>query len=254
MKKRHYYLTGIFSYLLLLIATIPATLVTGMFDNSQVKIQGVSGTLWNGKAYAITINNSIQLNNTEWSITAWKLLIGKIAIATNTHYLDNVIDAELGSSFIGRYFVNDLIAGLPAEDVAQLANIPFAQLTGLITFNIEHAHWKRGELPLASGEINWKNATVTVAESASLGNINIVLGESEQELLNADIKNQGGDLTISGTAELVPEADYVLNIKLSPTATASNNIKQSLSMIAKRQSNGDYLLKNSGTLKQIGFM
>ena len=64
---------------------------------------------------------------------------------------------------------------------------------------------------------------------------------------------QGGDIKISGSAELVEENNYALNLKLTPTASANANanIKQSLGFFAKRQNNGDYLLKKSGSLDQI---
>jgi hypothetical protein len=165
--------------------------------------------------------------------------------------MDNDIRSEIGTSFLGRYFINDLSAKMLAKDVAQLANIPLAQLSGLISLDIEHARWKQGELPTATGIINWKDATVTVADTASLGNVSIILSESDQDLLNAEIKNQGGDIKISGTAELVPESDYAVDIKLTPTASANNNIKQSLGLFAQRQNNGDYILKKSGPLNQI---
>jgi len=254
MKKRYYFLTAILSYLILLVATIPASSLSDLVkSNSPVSLQGVSGTLWNGKAFAITINN-IQLKNTEWSFTLWKLLLGQIAADINTQFLENNINTEIGSSIMGRIFINNLSTKLPAKDIADYANIPLAQLDGDIALEIENAQWKQGELPVATGRINWTNATVTVAETASLGNVSIILGETEQQLLEADIKNQGGDIKITGKAELTPDAGYAVNIILSPTASASNNIKQSLGLFAKKQSNGQYLIKNSGPLNQIGFM
>ena len=252
MNKRVYILTAVISYLVLLITTIPASTISSIInDNGPIKIQGISGTLWHGEALTVSINNSIQLQATEWSFTAWKLLIGQIAIDVETQYLDNNINSEIGTSFLGQYFINDLSATIHAKDLAQIAAIPLAQLSGLISLNIEHAQWKQGELPLATGEINWKDAAITVAETASLGNVSILLTESDQQLLNAEIKNQGGDIKISGSAELVPESDYAVNIKLTPTAAANNNIKQSLGLFAQRQSNGAYVLKKSGSLKQI---
>ena len=252
MKKRVYIVTAVVSYLALLITTMPANTVSSIInDNSPVKIRGVSGTIWHGKAFSVDINNSIQLQSTEWSFTVWKLLLGQLAIDIETQYLDNNINSEIGTSFLGRYFINDLSATILAKDLAQLAEIPLAQLSGLISLNITHAQWKQGELPIATGEINWKDAAVTITDTASLGNVSILLNESEQQLLNADISNQGGDIKISGNAELVPETDYALNITLTPTATAKNNIKQSLGLFAQKQSNGDYVLKKSGSLNQI---
>lgn len=252
MKKRHYILTAVISYLVLLIATIPAKPVTDMINkNSPVTIQGVSGSLWNGKAYMITAKNNIKLERTEWSFSLWQLFLGKLAVEIKAQFLDNDINAELGTSFIGRFFVNDLSAKIAADEFAQLANIPLAQLSGIISLDIESAQWKQGELPLATGEIRWTEAAVTVADTASLGNVSILLSESEQQLLNAEIKNQGGDIKINGTAGLVPEADYAVDIKLLPLASANNNIKQSLGMFARKQSSGEYLLKKSGSLNQI---
>lgn len=254
MKKKYYISIAIVAYLLFLVATIPASPVTNLIsDNSPVNIKGVSGTLWQGKAYMVSINNN-QLLNTEWSFFTWKLLLGRLAIDVNTEYQGSKISTELGSSFLGRFFINDLTATLPANEVAKLANIPLAQLSGSISFNIEHAQWKQGELPEASGEINWKEASVTVADTVSLGQVSILLNETQQNLLNADINNKGGDIIISGNAELVPEANYAINLKLTPTATASNNIKQSLSLFATKQANGEFLLKNTGSLNQIGLM
>ncbi len=251
MKKRHYLLTAIFSYLVLLIITIPAKLVSELIsNNSPVTIQGVSGTLWHGKAYMVSINN-IQLKKTEWSFQPWSLFTGKISVEINTQYLNNKIATELGTSFTGRFFINELSANIAAQEIAKIAELPLAQLGGTISIDIKHAQWKQGELPLASGRINWRNATITVAETASLGNVTIVLSESQQQLLNAEISNQGGDIKVNGHAALVPEKNYTVNIKLSPTASASNNIRQSLGFFAQRQPGGEFLLKKSGSLDQI---
>jgi hypothetical protein len=252
MKKRTYIFVAITSYLVLLTASIPASLVTNMVNNSgAATIQGASGTLWNGKAYTMLINNNIELKNTSWSFPLWKVLTGKIAININSQYLENDVSAEIGVSFSGNYFINNLKATISAQQIAQLANIPMAQLSGLISIDIDHAFWQQGELPLATGVINWNNAEVTVAETASLGNVTITLSESEQKLLKANIKNQGGDIKINGVAELVADADYAVDIKLLPTASASDNIKQSLGFFAKKQNNGEYLLKHSGSLNKI---
>lgn len=254
MKKRVYILTAVVSYLLFLIAGIPAKAVIDQLDQTNVSFKGISGTVWNGKAYKVTINRNVQLTDTQWSFNLWKLLIGQLALDVNTRYSDNDIKMEIGTSLTGRYFVNHMTGKISATDVTDIARIPLAQLSGLFSLNIEHADWKQGELPTASGQIDWQNASVTIAESVSLGNIVIQLDESEQHMLHADISNQGGDISITGSAELVPEADYAVNIRMTPGTTANNSITQSLGMFAKRQSNGSYLFNRTGPLSEIGLM
>jgi len=253
MKKKYYIFIAAASYFIFLIATIPARPVIALINsNSSINIQGVSGTLWNGKAYTVSINAGTTLQDSRWSLNSWKLAIGQISADVHSNYLGNDIDTEIGTSLFGGYFVKDLITTISAKDVAELANIPIAQLSGPISINIEHAQWTQGKLPLATGVISWKNATVTVADTVSLGNVTITMSESDDELLFADIKNQGGDIKITGTAELIEKADYKIDVKLS--ATANSNINQSLSLFAKKQPNGEYLFKNSGPLSQIGLM
>lgn len=255
MKRRYYILIAIVSYTVLLLATIPAKQAAAIINaNTPVSMQGVSGTLWNGRAFIVTLNNSIQLERTEWDFSFWKLFIGQLALEINARYADNDVNAELGASFLGRVFINDLTATIPASEVAKLANIPLAQFSGTISLDIVSARWKQGELPSATGKVDWNNAEITVADTASLGNVAILLGESEQHLLRADISNQGGDISIIGNAELVPEANYAVDVKLMPTASASNNIKQSLAMFAKQQGSGEFLIKKTGPLNQIGLM
>ncbi len=255
MKKRYYVLIAIISYLLILIATLPARSITPLIgDNTQLSLHGVTGTLWNGTASIISINNKLRLSDTRWDLIDWKMLTGKLAIELNSHYQGNDINAEVGSSFLGTYFVNNLTTSLTASELAQLANLPLIQLSGKISLDIKHAQWKQGSLPVATGVIDWHNATVTVAETVALGNVSIALGESDKKQLQADIKNQGGDIKISGNAELIPDTDYAVNIKLLPSASASDNIKRSLGLFAKQQRNGEFLFVNTGSLNQIGLI
>jgi general secretion pathway protein N len=255
MKKKYYVLTAVISYFVLLIMTIPAKPVTDLINNkTDISINGVSGSLWNGHAYSINIGGKIELNDTHWSFVTWKMLIGQLALDLNSHYLENEIDTEASISVSGRVYVSSLTASMTASQLAELTNIPLVQLDGDISLDIDSAQWKQGELPLASGQINWTNAMVTVTEAVSLGNVSIILSESEQNTQTAYITNTEGEITIVGNAGLIPEQDYSVDLRMTPAASARNSIKQSLGMIAKRQSNGDYLLKNTGSLKTIGLM
>ncbi len=253
MKKRYYFFIVTFSYLLFLIATIPVSLITNIInEKTPVEIQGASGTIWNGKANYISIDEIADLNNTKWTVSAWKILTGRAAFQIDTDYDGQKISGEVGVSVFKQFFVNNFSAKISAEKIAELADIPLVQLSGMVTLDIEHAHWTMDELPLASGNIVWNAATITVAETVSLGKLNIALNENDDYLLNADIKNQGGDIRVSGNAEFVAEKNYAVNVKLSPTDSASNNIEKSLSFFAKRQSNGDFLFKKTGRLDQLG--
>ncbi len=253
MKKRYYFFIAIFSYLLFLIVTIPASLFTNIINNNTpVTIQGASGTLWNGKASFISIDGIADLDNTEWKFKALKLLTGRAVLQISTHFDEEKISTEAGVSIFKQFFINNLSGKVSSEKIVELADLPLVQLSGMITLDIKHAHWEMDELPLASGNIIWDGATISVAETVSLGKLSIALSENDQHFLSADINNKGGDLLLNGNAELIPEKKYAVNVKLSPTSSAGPNIEKSLSLFSKRQQNGDFLLKKTGQLDQLG--
>ena len=119
---------------------------------------------------------------------------------------------------------------------------------------IESASWSKGSVPQISGVIDWKKATITVAETADLGDVNIRLYESEGSPLSADIGNSNGQVVISGNLSTQADGKYALQLQLKPGPGASKNLVSSLAMFAKKQPGGTYVINNNGTLSQLGLM
>ena len=253
MKKRYYLLTAILAYLIFTLAMFPAQpVVTLINDKTTATLSGVSGSIWDGHAHSIDVEG-IRLSDTHWNMKAWKLLIGRAALDIDTRLEDEAISGEIGASLTGTVFANTLNGRISADTVTRLANIPMAQLSGMIDIAVEHISWSLGELPEVDGTLVWKDASVTVAETASLGEVSIVITQQDDSL-RADVNNDGGDIELKGEASLNPEADYEANIRFKPTASASRNLRRSLGLFAEPQGDGSFLLKNSGSLKQLGLI
>lgn len=252
MKTRHYLITATLAYLVFTIATIPAQPVASLVnDNSDIRLEGVTGTLWNGQAQAVFAAGT-RLGLTRWNVIGYRLLLGQLALDLDTGLQGQPVQGIAGAGITGKLFAEQLNARLDAATVGQLARLPMGELAGEIEIELEQASWRQGNIPLASGLLRWNNAAVTVAETATLGNVEIQLAEQQDGLL-ADIKNDGGDIQLSGTAALQADASYKLNLRFTPAASASNNIRQSLGLFAAPQGR-DYVLDNSGSLKTLGLL
>lgn len=252
MKITHYVSIAVLSYLIFLLTTIPVSSVKSLIDdNTNIKLHGTSGTIWNGHADSIVIKNKVTLKNTQWSFNWLQIFAGKISFFVDSNYYQQKITGEFNASLSQQLTVNNLRATIPAKKLAELANIPLIQLAGMISINIDNAHWQEDNLPAATGMITWDNASVTVADTVSLGKVTIVLSETELHPIKADIKNKSGDLKISGNAELIPEASYAFHIELSPTNHTNTNIEKSLIMFTQKQSHGRYLIKKTGKLSEL---
>lgn len=255
MKSRYYVLTGVLIYALFLISNTPATIIQ-RFDAQlpQFKLQTPGGTLWNGHAQRLTISSRHIIDNPDWSFCGWRLLLGELCVDLNASYLDTPFSAQISAGIAGSFRVSTLTVEADAQKLGELMGLPIGKLSGTASSEINTAVWQHGSVPSADGVITWKNAAITVAETASLGTVSIVLSESDEYPLTATINNKGGHIALNGSVNVLENGAYSLELNLTPNNQATNNLRNSLSMFAQKQANGSFVLKNSGNLKQYGLM
>ena len=255
MRIHHYIITGIIAYFVFLVATVPAAPVISMFeDRIPVSISNVSGTLWSGRASAVTTTKNLTLKNVEWSLLPWRLLLASVSVNVNAEFNDNPVDARLSTGISGNLSVDDLNMKLDAADAASLVSLPLGELSGIFQLQIDNAYIEQGLVPRVNGTLNWNQASITIAESADLGNVSVLINESDESPITASISNKGGHLALKGTFTTSAQGDYSLQLSMKPNATASSNLSSSIAMFAKKQGNGEFILDNKGNLKQLGLM
>jgi len=256
MKIRHYVLTGVLAYIVLLLCTVPAAPLYRLVEDALpagIRVNAISGSLWNGTA-AEAETSGLALQQVAWSFNGWRLLQGEASYDIEARFEDKPVTAGVGVGIGGSIHVHRLETTLDAATVAKFAVLPLGELAGDVIVAIESASWSKGTVPVISGVIDWKKAAITVAETAQLGNVNIRLYESGDSPLSADIGNSNGQLVISGKLSTQVDGKYALRLQLRPGAGASSNLTGSLAMIAKKQPDGAYVINNNGTLSQFGLM
>jgi len=254
IRNRTLILGGVISYLFFLLALAPASLVQHWLPAaSGLRVSGLQGTLWAGQAASVQIQQH-RLTAVNWSFNAWKLFSGQLAAEVEARYRDSTIRTGLGLTATGALILENTRAQLDAATVGELAQIPIAQLDGAIDIRLDQAELARGAAPAASGMILWQQASITVAESVSLGEVEIRMQESSDAPLLAVISNQGGDIRLDGEVSVEHNGDYRLQLNMKPSATSSDNIRNSLKMFARPQNDGSYQVDNQGNLKQLGLM
>jgi|GEM_PF-1341455 len=255
MRIRTYVLAGIAAYLLFLLTTIPAApVVSVLADRLPITINNPSGTVWSGSAGSVDTRRNLVLTNVQWSFLPWHLLLASAALDIDAELNNNPVNARLTAGISGRIALSDLALDLDAADVQPLIALPIGNLSGEFQLRINSAAFKQGEVPRIDGTVDWKRASVTIAETADLGNIAIIVNENDEAPLAARISNKGGDIALNGNFSATETGDYSLQLNMKPTATASNNLVSSLAMFSKKQRNGDFVLNNKGSLTQLGLM
>ncbi|MDH5610908.1 MAG: type II secretion system protein N [Gammaproteobacteria bacterium] len=256
MKSKYYLIIGILALTLFLVINIPAALVINKFKNQipQINIQNVSGTLWQGSAQQVTVQSRYVFKNVSWSICIAHLLIAEACVELDTMYNKNPLSGQISIGLNKIVQSKNITTTMSAQALSQMVTLPMGEVAGDVSINLATLDWQQGSIPSVSGIINWDKASITIAETAQLGDITITLSESEDNPINAQISNQNGQLAIVGSAALKTTGNYSLDLTLTPNNKATSNLKNSLSLFAKPQGSGSFIIKNNGNLKQLGFM
>jgi len=250
MKTKNYLLIAFTAYFFFLIAMLPAKPVIEMLsaEHDNIEIETIHGSLWKGQVERLVIDGTYQLNNIHWNTQLWRIILGELALDIDIVFEKQDISALMGIGLLGNVVAQNVHGRIAAETLTDLAKIPLAQLEGLISIDLDTLHWQQGEMPIGSGNIHWQDARITVAETVQLGNILIELIENGENKMQATISNQGGSLKTDGSATLDNLANYNLSLALTPSRSSSKNLTDSLSMFAKKQNNGSFLVKYDGQL------
>ena len=255
MKKRYYILIAVLSYLFFTLGNVPAAKVVALIDkntNVPVKLYGVHGSLWNGGADKVLTQGQPAIDNLKWSIKPAMLLLAQLNGEVNGSIKNQNIIGKFNISALGTISASDIRARISAPVMQELIQMPLGELDGIFNINIEYLELKQQGMPMIKADLQWQNAKLTMLESVYLGFVDLSITSNDNDQLSATISNKKGQVLIDGNAGLDNKKAYNLNLRITPDETASDNIRQSIAMFARRQTDGSYLVKRKGNLRDLG--
>jgi len=259
MKTRYYILIAIASFLFFTLGNVPAAKVISLVQkNAQLplKFYGVQGSIWNGGAEKVILQKNLQgqppIDNIQWDINPAMLLMARISGEVKGSIKNQNVVGDISYSAGGTFRASNVRARIEAPVVQELAQLPLGELGGVFNINIESFEATSEGLPKIAATIKWKNAKLTVMETVELGFIDLDLSTDDNDKLLAIISNTKGQLLLDGKANLDSNKTYDLNLRITPESSANNNVRQSIALFAKRQSDGSYLVKRKGNLSELG--
>lgn len=255
IEKRYYILTAVISYLFFMVSSLPASKLISLAKENRLitaELYGVYGSLWNGGAEQLNIPKQLPVKNLQWSFNPASLLVAKISSEISGNIKDQNFIGSISVNAFGTVEANDVRARIESPVMQELINMPLGELGGIFNLNIESLILNDAPIPNINASLKWNNAKLTLTETVDLGNINIVVKPDNENQLTATISNKQGQLSLDGTASVDDKKLYSLDLRITPEANASSSITQSLSMFSRRQTDGSYLIKRKGNLRDLG--
>ncbi|MCW8854926.1 MAG: type II secretion system protein N, partial [Gammaproteobacteria bacterium] len=175
MKRRYYILTAIISYLFFTLASMPAATAFSLLKNNiklPFTLQGIDGSIWNGSAQRLSIPSAPQIENLNWQLNPFSLLIARVNADVEADIYRNKLTGNITVSSNGDISASNIHTNLTGETVQKLIDLPLGEIDGDFEININSFELSNNT-PVVNGIINWNKAKFTLADSVNLGNVEL---------------------------------------------------------------------------------
>jgi len=225
---------GVGAYLAFLIVSFPAATAFGWFVPKDVQLSGVEGTLWSGRAAAVSVQR-FTLQDLRWRTSPWPLFIGKISANVEARLPDGFVNTHVTASS-SRVRLSDARVALSLPTLQ--AMFPLGGTRGQATANLSTVELA-GSLPtVVVGELRLAKLEVPPfqrgAQPIALGDYLVRFEPpANGQGIAASFNDTGGPLEVTGTLALQPTRAYVLDAYVKPRADASPDLVQGLSFMSQ---------------------
>ncbi len=243
-------LYGFLSYVLFLLATIPAQQIWQFIpqqNRTQLQISHLQGSLWSGKVDRLQLGH-LSLGQLDWNLNPLPLFLGQIALETKIRGPLGELQSHITLSTDGSLQATTLSGRIPAESLNPYT-LP-ATLQGEITLKIQKFLFQASQKLQMEGEMHWRNASINMLQSVELGDVRL-LTKAEGNGSIVHINNEKSALGIEGTIKLGANGRYSVNLALMNRDSGRKDIRSLLQMLGRADAAGKVHIKRQGQL-QLG--
>jgi general secretion pathway protein N len=245
---------GVATYLVVLLATLPAARLTTRLQASGIVAAGVSGSIWNGRA-AVVQANGISLGATEWQINPWRLLTATLSVDMHCKRDDGYIDATVRQGFIGAVTLRNVRGSLPLTALSGLG-LPGGGTSGWggsVQLKLDQLTLVNRWPTDIKGTIEAVNLVGPAQQPTSLGGYRITFpapsgSAAPGELQGAVMSLDDAPLDVVGTVRLTANRNYVIDAQVATRPTAPASIVKALQYLGPPDAQGKRPLSIAGSL------
>lgn len=239
--------------ILALVATfLPASTALNLLGDRlrDVRMEGVSGSVWNGRADALSVRERA-LGAFTWKLSPWALFARRIDADISLDGPELKADGFVSVSGPGSLSLRGMRASVDAQRLQPVLDIPALMLMGRVEFDLRELVIDRYFPARVEGSALWREARVGGAADALLGDIRADFASAGPGSIEGTVSDDGGPLIIEGgrfSAGLQGlNAEATLRARDGDAA-----VQRALQFIGAPQADGSSRLEIRGQLQRVG--
>ena len=236
---------GALAFLAFLSTFLPASLLL-RFLPRNVQVDGLTGTLWSGRAAAIRTGTAT-LGPMTWRCTARSLLLARLRCDLGLDMAPGHLDALLTLRPDRRIDISGLRGNAPLAGAAAFG-APRGW-SGQLRFENVGLEVAAGSLQNLSGTIVAADLRAPNRPNDTLGSYAIELGEgfATPGVTGGRLRNLDGPLSLRGALRIEPRGRYLAEGEVAPLAGTPDDLLQALTFLGPPDSSGRHPFSLEGT-------
>jgi len=237
-------LAGIATLVIGLISTFPARVAYQWFAPGELKLGGISGSIWRGAA-AQGSAGGVYLTNIKWRFRPLGLLTGKLQFATSGNPASGFFDADIALGAGGSFTLSDVAAAVPLSALADA--FPLSGIEGDVSLQFEELVIKGGVPVEATGTINIANLVSRYLAPTPLGDFRAEFQTADDGIVGS-VEAVSGVLELAGTIRLTQDRNFKFVGQVAAKPNAPLSITQQLQFLGTPNSRGQREFRLEGQL------
>ena len=237
-------LAGIATLVIGLISTFPARVAYQWFAPGELKLGGISGSIWRGAA-AQGSAGGVYLTNIKWRFRPLGLLTGKLQFATSSNPASGFFDADIALGAGCSFTLSDVAAAVPLSALADA--FPLSGIEGDVSLQFEELVIKGGVPVEATGTINIANLVSRYLAPTPLGDFRAEFQTADDGILGS-VEAVSGVLELAGTIRLTQDRNFKFVGQVAAKPNAPLSITQQLQFLGTPNSRGQREFRLEGQL------
>lgn len=235
---------GVATFAVALIILFPARVLYQWAAPANVQINGISGTIWKGRAAEGTVSG-IYFRKLDWQFRPLALARGQLAYRVRLEPAGGFAEGEAGFSFGGNVAVRNLNAALSLGDAVQVAMM--SGVNADITLQLDRLELEDGWPTQILGTAGVSDLVIRNLSSTPIGSYQAEFQPGEDAIV-ATVEDISGVLELAGTLRLTPERNYSLIGRVGAKDDAPSSVTQQLQLLGSPDSRGLREFRFEGTL------
>ncbi|MEL6870186.1 MAG: type II secretion system protein N [Pseudomonadota bacterium] len=244
--KRRLILAATLLFVIGLIAKLPAR-VAFAFAPDTVQTRGITGTLWNGRVQAVDVQG-VRAGPINWTLKPLSLFTGALAASVECGLPNGFFDGDI-TVRASSIRIDDAKVSVSLADVTR--NFSIGPSTGEVSGRIDTLLLKNQWPTRADAALNLRALSYPAVGPDALGSYRLVFDSAladERWPVVGELTSVDGPYAVDGTLSLGDGRAYSMQADVTPTAEATQRLKDALRLLGPAAADGSHALVFDGNL------